>query len=223
MHYYQHHIGDFIKDTANLTNEQLAVYMKMLWVYYADEKPFADEPEDIAFAVRSDEKTVRLLLRHFFVLQDDGWHQTRCDKEIAHYHSKSEKAKESASARWANAKAMRTHNERIAEAPVFDANQQPTTNNQQPTVNNQHPDGFDLFWSVYPKKTAKPAAIKAFRSAKINGNLPEVIADIEAKATTEAWTKNGGQFIPNPATYLNQRRWEDGVAEPTSSPFAGAI
>lgn len=84
------------------------------------------------------------------------------------------------------------------------------------------PDGFDTFWDRYPKKVGKPAALKAFRSAKLNGHLPEVLADIDAKANTEAWTKAGGQFVPNPATYLNQRRWED-QASAGVDPFAGAI
>lgn len=84
------------------------------------------------------------------------------------------------------------------------------------------PGGFAEFWSAYPKKVGKPAAIRAFRSAKINGHMPQVLADIQTKAGTEAWTKAGGQFVPNPATYLNQRRWED---EKPHSPdiFAGAI
>ena len=85
------------------------------------------------------------------------------------------------------------------------------------------PDGFESFWSAYPKKVGKPAAIKAFRSAKISGHLPDVLADIEDKAGSEAWTKAGGQFVPNPATYLNQRRWEDQIDSAKSDPFAGAI
>jgi uncharacterized protein YdaU (DUF1376 family) len=130
MHYYTHHIGDFLKDAGHLSNDQMGVYLRMLWRYYLDEKPLQDDCESIAFAMRSDEKTVRLILRHFFVLHDDGWRHNRCDKEIARYHEKSGKASESANARWKNAKAMRTHTERIADAPVFDANQEPITNNQ---------------------------------------------------------------------------------------------
>jgi len=82
--------------------------------------------------------------------------------------------------------------------------------------------GFDIFWQAYPKKAAKPAALKAFRSAKINGHLSEVLADVEAKAGCDDWQKENGKYVPNPATYLNQRRWED---EKPSSPnmFAGAI
>lgn len=130
MHYYQHHIGDFIKDTANLDDHQLATYLRLLWAYYDTELPVTGDIEDIAFAMRSDEKTVRLLLRHYFVEQDDGWHHSRCDRELEKYRTKKDKARNSASARWNNAKAMRTHTECNADASVFDANQEPITNNQ---------------------------------------------------------------------------------------------
>ena len=132
MHYYQHHIGDFIKDTTHLDDHQLATYLRMLWAYYTSESPISSDFEDVAFAMRTDEKTVRLLLRHFFTESPDGWHHTRCDKEIADYHEKAEKAQKAANARWSNAKAMRTHTERNANEPVFDANQEPITNNQEP-------------------------------------------------------------------------------------------
>lgn len=77
------------------------------------------------------------------------------------------------------------------------------------STQSSHPDGFDSFWLIYPKKVGKPAAIKAFKAAKLNGHLSDVLSDIESKKVTEAWKKDSGQFIPNPATYLNQRRWED--------------
>jgi uncharacterized protein YdaU (DUF1376 family) len=132
MHYYQHHIGDFLKDTANLDDHQMATYLRMIWSYYGSEKPFDDDCEGIAFAVRSDEKTVRLILKHYFELAEDGWHHNRCDREIDQYQAKAGKARESANARWKNAKAMRTHNERNAIESKKNANQEPRTNNQQP-------------------------------------------------------------------------------------------
>lgn len=132
MHYYQHHIGDFIKDTANLNDHQLATYMRMIWGYYTDEKPLEDDCDSIAFAYRSDEKTVRLLLRHYFILGEDGWRHGRCDKEIAMYHGKAEKARASANARWRNANALPTQYERNADATFSHANQEPRTNNQEP-------------------------------------------------------------------------------------------
>ena len=81
------------------------------------------------------------------------------------------------------------------------------------------PDGFDLFWQAYPKKVSKPAAKRAFNAAKINGHLSEVIGDIEAKKASADWQKENGQFIPNPATYLNQRRWEDEIASSSKQTF----
>ena len=132
MFYYSHHIGDFIKDTSNLDDHQLATYLRLLWIYYTEEKPLTDDVDDLAFAVRSDEKTVRLLLRHFFQNVGNEWHHNRCDREIAEYHGKSEKARNSANARWNNAKAKRPHSERIANEPKNDANQEPITNNQEP-------------------------------------------------------------------------------------------
>ena len=103
----------------------------MLWRYYLDEKPLEDDCESIAFAMRSDEKTVRLILRHFFVLDDGFWRHKRCEAEIAEYHSKSTKAKNSAFARWNNANALRTQNERNADEPKNDANHKPLTINHK--------------------------------------------------------------------------------------------
>lgn len=86
--------------------------------------------------------------------------------------------------------------------------------------------GFALFWKVYPKKVAKPAALKAFHSQQINGELPTILKDIESRKAGDDWQKDGGKWIQNPASYLNQRRWEDenDVLQPAlSGLLAGAI
>lgn len=72
------------------------------------------------------------------------------------------------------------------------------------------PIGFDGFWNIYPKKVAKKQAIKAWKSAKMKSSEHQsILDDIEKRIDTDEWKKNNGQFIPNPATYLNNRRWED--------------
>ena len=72
------------------------------------------------------------------------------------------------------------------------------------------PEGFDAFWSAYPKKVAKPAAQRAFKALALkNGDLERVLAAVRAQAESEDWTKESGRFIPHPATWLNQRRFED--------------
>ena len=106
-------------------------YLRMCWRYYLDEKPITGDLEDIAFAMRTDEKTVRLLLRFYFTEAEDGWRHKRIDKELAAYARKSESARKSANARWKDANAMRTHSERNANASKIDANQEPRTKNQE--------------------------------------------------------------------------------------------
>jgi uncharacterized protein YdaU (DUF1376 family) len=130
MHYYPHHIGDFIKDTSNLNDHQLATYLRMIWSYYASEKPYENDCERIAFAMRSDAQTVGLILQHYFNLVDGVWRHSRCDRELDAFHGKSEKSRAAANARWKNAKGMRPHSECNADVKVSDANQEPRTNNQ---------------------------------------------------------------------------------------------
>ena len=65
---------------------------------------------------------------------------------------------------------------------------------------------FDSFWAFYPKKVGKPAAKKAWRGAHLKSEeVPLVAAGLSKWMAS--WTDR--QFIPYPATWLNQRRWED--------------
>ena len=69
---------------------------------------------------------------------------------------------------------------------------------------------FDRFWKVYPKKVGKGAAEKSFAKYKPDDQLTDtMIRAVEAARRSPQWQREGGQYIPNPATWLNQRRWED--------------
>ena len=69
---------------------------------------------------------------------------------------------------------------------------------------------FDAFWAVYPKKTGKEAARKAFKKIPKSARSLLVPA-VEAQKKSRQWMEENGRFIPNPATWLNQGRWEDEV------------
>jgi uncharacterized protein YdaU (DUF1376 family) len=131
MHYYQHHIGDFIKDTSYLTNEEVGIYMKLLWLYYDTEKPL---PKDLFILsmkanARNSESIVTGILNMFFIESNDGWHHTRCDQEIAHYHSLLETASKAGKA----SAAKRASNAR--STPVQPTkNQEPITKNHIKTI-----------------------------------------------------------------------------------------
>lgn len=85
MHYYQHHIGDFIKATARLTDSQSMAYLRLLWMYYDSEKPLPNDVDVLSMQVGLPAEDVQLLLRAYFRLEDGVWKHTRCDTEIAEY------------------------------------------------------------------------------------------------------------------------------------------
>ena len=69
---------------------------------------------------------------------------------------------------------------------------------------------FSCFWEVYPKKVKKKDAFKAFKAIKnIEKILPDIINDVEIKKQTHNWKKQNGQYIPYPASYLREERWND--------------
>src|SRR3990172_8163279 len=82
--------------------------------------------------------------------------------------------------------------------------------NQFNYKNKTYTSDFISFWDCYPKKVAKDAAWKSWQ--KRNGERPDIavlISAVENKKKSEQWAKDGRQFIPHPASWLNQGRWDD--------------
>jgi biotin operon repressor len=67
---------------------------------------------------------------------------------------------------------------------------------------------FDSFWSYYPKKVDKGAALRAFKRAVKKQDADSVIAG--ARAYAEDPNLPEKQFIKNPATWLNAEAWNNG-------------
>jgi hypothetical protein len=81
---------------------------------------------------------------------------------------------------------------------------------EQPTRAKTLNQSFDEFWKVYPKKRSKGQAEKTWSKIKPDEQLLTVIIDALKRAKTSVeWTKEGGNFIPHPATWLNAKGWED--------------
>lgn len=87
MNFYKHHIGDYASATEHLTWDEDQAYTRLLRVYYRDERPL---PLDIIKVVRlaraqspTQKAAVETVLNEFFSKESDGWHNKRCDAEIA--------------------------------------------------------------------------------------------------------------------------------------------
>ena len=68
---------------------------------------------------------------------------------------------------------------------------------------------FEQFWQAYPKKRDKARAEKAFSKAIGKADLETMLQALEAQKRSPEWQKDGGQYIPLAATWLNGCRWED--------------
>jgi uncharacterized protein YdaU (DUF1376 family) len=92
VNYYKRHIGDYAAATRHLSLLEHGVYTILMDVYYSSEKALPLELRDVQRLVgaRSEEEreAVRVVLEEFFDQTPDGWHQGRCDQEIAHKQAK---------------------------------------------------------------------------------------------------------------------------------------
>jgi hypothetical protein len=85
---------------------------------------------------------------------------------------------------------------------------------------------FAAFWSAYPKKVAKDDARKAFAKRKPDdATLARMLQALAEQQASPLWTKNGGEYIPHPTTWLNGGRWLDESAPAGGQPqlLAGAM
>ncbi len=72
--------------------------------------------------------------------------------------------------------------------------------------------GFDAFWALYPKKKAKTAAMKAWTKLQPDADLQrDILGAVREQITGIDWNRDGGQYIPHPASWLNGARWHDTV------------
>lgn len=90
MNYYEHHLGDYIKDTVGLlTMVQEGAYRRLLDQYYARELPLPTDLKEchrLARATTAGERAaVDYVVGKFFKRSSDGYRQKRCDEEIERY------------------------------------------------------------------------------------------------------------------------------------------
>lgn len=87
-------------------------------------------------------------------------------------------------------------------------------------------NGFTAFYEAYPRKVSRAAAERAWEKLAPAADLrAAVMAGLEAQKAAPRWKalldKGEKEFIPHPATWLNQRRWEDEVPAPPPAEAGG--
>lgn len=160
MNHFPFHIGDYIKSTVHLTNEEDLTYFRLICHYYDTEKPIPKNTESVAKRLRLKHRTVLGILAEFFTDFEDGWHSKRCDEELSKYHGLLEIASKAGKASAAQRLLARST---PVQRPLRSrsTNQEPRTSNQEPITKNQvkkegspigsrfHEEGLSKEWENY--------------------------------------------------------------------------
>jgi len=214
LHFYDFNIGDYAKKTQHLTNEEDLAYRRALDMYYDTEKPLPiNESGGLASLSRRLRVSIEALQNVVNEFFPNGINK-HADEKIAAYYAYIEKQK-------ANGKqGGRPKHKPTANPPHSQNNPvpsqtlttKPLTTKPETSIKpsmrkNAHEDLFNHFWNEYPKKVGKLAALKAWQKASPEIEL--VLNALHWQKASSAWMKDDGQYIPNPATYINQSRWLD--------------
>lgn len=95
MHYFQFEIKEWVSNTAHLTLEEEAAYLRLIFYYYDSERPIPHDDLSMIFRkCRVPEELGKAIMLEFFSMSGalGAWVHDRCDREIEKYRAKSEQA-----------------------------------------------------------------------------------------------------------------------------------
>jgi uncharacterized protein YdaU (DUF1376 family) len=207
LHYYQHNIADYRKDTTHLTLLEHGCYRQLLDQFYLDEKPLPLEDDKLfrLFNARTEDEKIAIknVINDFWTKTEDGYVQGRSKTEIELYKDRLEVATKSAKKRWDKG-SMPTQCQPNANPLLTKELNNLIT--KQP-INSYISKDFDVFWEAYPKKKKKEDARKAWNTTR--PNIEVVLKALEWQKKSPEWFKQAGQFIPYPASWIRSHAWED--------------
>jgi len=153
MHYYSFHVSDYIHDTAHLSNDEDLAFRRLLDLYYTQEKPIPNRPEEVARRIRMSKQigAVQTVLEEFFMfdMEHNFWFHKRCDETIAAYQAKAERNRE-VGRLGGRPKSNPQETQMVSK---HNPNQEPITINQEPIKERTRGSRLSADW-VLPKEWA---------------------------------------------------------------------
>ena len=224
MHYYQFHINDFIAETHFLSNNETSIYLKLFNFYLHEEKPLKNNMNFLQRLSGGTEDEVKNVLNLFFELKEEHWHKESLNLTIHEYQSQKEANSRGGIKSAMNRKNKLNLNTTLSPLQLTNnhepltINQEPETNKEETQINNQLTNDlldseniflkqFEEFWNMYPKQVGKEAAFKEW--VKQKPNVENVKKALSWQRNSKDWRNENGRFIPHPAKYLSEHRWDD--------------
>lgn len=225
--------GDYARDTGHLSATGHGAYLMLIKHYWCTGEPLPDDDRQLWRIACCDSpaawKKLRPIIVEFFSIVDGVWRHKRVDEEIERAQANVDAKRHAAHMRWNN----QTTSENDADALQEDVQRTSTSTSTSPSSKkeslgqNGHqkpPDPlaleFESWWPKCPRKVAKGAARRAYRTARAKASPEQLSAGITRYAS--AMAGKDPQYIAHPATWLNGERWNDeaGSSGPASGSFA---
>jgi len=83
--------------------------------------------------------------------------------------------------------------------------------NKEVNEKSLYTDSFETFWKLYPKRVGKGNASKAWKKAIKISSPEKIIESVEKQLAFQLTGED--EFLPYPATWLNQNRWGDDLVK----------
>lgn len=212
MIWYKFHLGDYITHTTHLSDAEDLAYRRLLDLYYMSEKQIPLNTESVSRKIRIDLDITESVLGEFFERTETGYFNHRCHVEVAKYQSQVANNQRLGKL---GGRPKKTESVIESEPKVNPKKIQIKNIN---TISSQATTSrFNEFWSFWPtskRKVAKSTCEAKWLKLKLDTVADQILANVNALKGSEQWTTG---FEPAPLTYINQRRWEDGVAEQSFS------
>ena len=210
MIWYKFHLGDYITHTTHLSDAEDLAYRRLLDLYYMSETEIPLNAEVVARKIRIDLDITESVLGEFFEKTEKGYFNNRCYVEVSKYQ-----AQVANNQRLGKLGGRPKKTESVAES-------EPKVIPKKIQIKNintlsQATSRFAEFWSAWPnskRKVAKSTCETKWLKLKLDNVADQIIDSVNSLRRSEQWTSG---FEPAPLTYINQRRWEDGVAEQSFS------
>jgi uncharacterized protein YdaU (DUF1376 family) len=208
------YVADYLSATGHLSAAESGAYLHLLMHAWQKGKLPIEDRFLARIARMTDRQwaAAKPTLQEFFTAD---WVNSRLESERAKALSKA-KARAECGSRGGIAKSLKTRNDALAKATASPAGGY-KQNGGEPLPSSPGLDtttvvsqkraheraSFARFWSAWPNRVGKPAAERAF--AKVADEIDAIVAGIDA------YVRNKPPDRPwlNPATFLNNRRWED--------------
>lgn len=170
MNFYKHHLGDYSAATAHLSWDEDCAYRRLLDAYYKREAPIPVDMKEAQRLARattpSQRRAVETVLREFFIKSDEGWHQKRCDEELAKALSQGETNRRIAEEREVRKRARTEHETTTNRATERATNRPPDTSGERepshkPLATSHKPEEPQSALSQEARSGAVPIPLRA--------------------------------------------------------------